>query len=413
MRRRVRRRRHRLTNTRARTDGQHQPFIGQRQELPTRARIPQQSALELEQHHIQDRQQIIVRALRQTGKQTLTHSAPLVAHPGHDRRSQERQRHNDARAATRFPLHTLDAPRDASGLPLSRAGRSGGQSPPFAFTMRGWRAWRTSMTCSRPLEIEWVDRILLNASVPGLQVPGRIVRFLWGNLGHPTPVPGAVGADRRSFPRRDPAGSSALVRSRCCGSDRQTTRGQMTASSITCARTWSGPSARAASDSVRWSWPTNSNRPGVPGTGRGNRGSRIRLDSAREATIAGAVPAPRGPPGSRLTPHSPARPEVNVDSLGPDTSFASLAPRSMVEWRLTRIRAEDHELNHQGELEGSDRAVRQVRLTASRSARVLAACAEPMRLSNSSAVSLPESICPRSSSTALSRSVSATSSPGE
>jgi hypothetical protein len=39
------------------------------------------------------------------------------------------------------------------------------------------------------LEIECVDRLLLNAYVPGLQVPGQIVRFLCGHLGHPIPSP--------------------------------------------------------------------------------------------------------------------------------------------------------------------------------------------------------------------------------
>ena len=216
------------------------------------------------------------------------------------------------------------------------------------------------------LEIECVDRILLNAYVPGVQVPGRIVRFLCGHLGHPIPVTGAVGADRRSFPSRDPGGLSALVGSRCCGSDRRTSSRSDDRRLVTRARTWSVPSARAASDSVRWSWPRNSNGSGVPGTGRGNRGSRIRLDSAREATIAGAVPAPRGPPGSRLTRHSPARPVVNVDSLGPDTSFASLALRSMVEWRLTRIRAEDHDSQPPRRTRGCGRAGRSHRRPDSR-----------------------------------------------
>jgi hypothetical protein len=43
------------------------------------------------------------------------------------------------------------------------------------------------------LEIECVDRILLNAYVPGLQVPGQIVRFLCGHLGHPIPSPALLG----------------------------------------------------------------------------------------------------------------------------------------------------------------------------------------------------------------------------
>ena len=49
-------------------------------------------------------------------------------------------------------------------------------------------------------------------------------------------------------------------------------------------------------------------------------------------------------------------------------------------------------------------------LMASRATRVLAECAAPTRVSNSSAVSLPASRCPRRSSIALSRSASATSS---
>jgi hypothetical protein len=39
------------------------------------------------------------------------------------------------------------------------------------------------------LEIDCVDRLLLNAYVPGLQVPGQIVRFLCGHLGHSIPSP--------------------------------------------------------------------------------------------------------------------------------------------------------------------------------------------------------------------------------
>ena len=63
------------------------------------------------------------------------------------------------------------------------------------------------------LEIECVDRLLLNASFPGLQVPGQVVRFLCGHLGHPIPSPvllGRIGnrfraetrrsADRRGIP---------------------------------------------------------------------------------------------------------------------------------------------------------------------------------------------------------------------
>ena len=56
------------------------------------------------------------------------------------------------------------------------------------------------------LEIECVDRLLLNAYVPGLQVPGQVVRFLCGHLGHPIPSPALLGrignrfrAETRSF----------------------------------------------------------------------------------------------------------------------------------------------------------------------------------------------------------------------
>ena len=43
------------------------------------------------------------------------------------------------------------------------------------------------------LEIESVDRLLLNAYVPGLQVPGQVVRFLTGHLGQPIPSPALMG----------------------------------------------------------------------------------------------------------------------------------------------------------------------------------------------------------------------------
>jgi hypothetical protein len=39
------------------------------------------------------------------------------------------------------------------------------------------------------LEIECVDRILLNAYVPRLQVPGQVVRFMCEHLGQPIPSP--------------------------------------------------------------------------------------------------------------------------------------------------------------------------------------------------------------------------------
>jgi hypothetical protein len=43
------------------------------------------------------------------------------------------------------------------------------------------------------LEIECVDRLVLNAYVPRLQVPGQVVRFLCGHLGHPIPSPALLG----------------------------------------------------------------------------------------------------------------------------------------------------------------------------------------------------------------------------
>jgi hypothetical protein len=46
------------------------------------------------------------------------------------------------------------------------------------------------------LEVECVDRVLLNAYVPGLQVGAQIVRFLCGHLAHPIPstaLPGRIG----------------------------------------------------------------------------------------------------------------------------------------------------------------------------------------------------------------------------
>jgi hypothetical protein len=39
------------------------------------------------------------------------------------------------------------------------------------------------------LEVECVDRMLLNAYVPNLQVPGQVVRFLCDHLGNPVPSP--------------------------------------------------------------------------------------------------------------------------------------------------------------------------------------------------------------------------------
>ena len=56
------------------------------------------------------------------------------------------------------------------------------------------------------LEVQCVDRLVLNAYVPGLQVPGQVVRFLCGHLGNPILSPALLGrignrfrADVRSF----------------------------------------------------------------------------------------------------------------------------------------------------------------------------------------------------------------------
>jgi hypothetical protein len=49
------------------------------------------------------------------------------------------------------------------------------------------------------LEIDCVDRLLLTAYVPGLQVPGQVVRFLCGHLGHPIPSPALLGRIRDRF----------------------------------------------------------------------------------------------------------------------------------------------------------------------------------------------------------------------
>jgi hypothetical protein len=43
------------------------------------------------------------------------------------------------------------------------------------------------------LELECVDRLYLNAYIPGLQVGGQVVRFLCGHLGQPIPSPALLG----------------------------------------------------------------------------------------------------------------------------------------------------------------------------------------------------------------------------
>ena len=55
------------------------------------------------------------------------------------------------------------------------------------------------------LEVECVDRLILNAYVPALQVPGHVVRFLGGHLGYPIPSPsllGRIGSRFRAQTRR-------------------------------------------------------------------------------------------------------------------------------------------------------------------------------------------------------------------
>jgi hypothetical protein len=49
------------------------------------------------------------------------------------------------------------------------------------------------------LEIDCVDRLLLNAYVPALQVPGQVVRFLCGHLGYPIPSPALLGRISNQF----------------------------------------------------------------------------------------------------------------------------------------------------------------------------------------------------------------------
>ncbi len=51
------------------------------------------------------------------------------------------------------------------------------------------------------LEVECVDRLYLNAYVPGLQVGGQVVRFLTGHRGHPIPSPALFAPIRNRFRR--------------------------------------------------------------------------------------------------------------------------------------------------------------------------------------------------------------------
>jgi hypothetical protein len=52
------------------------------------------------------------------------------------------------------------------------------------------------------LEVECVDRLLLNAYVPGLQVPGQVVGFLTGHRGHRLPSPVLLGQIGNRFVRQ-------------------------------------------------------------------------------------------------------------------------------------------------------------------------------------------------------------------
>ena len=88
MARRVRRRGLRLAQPRARAHRQHQPLIRHLNELRTRTRVTQQATLQLQQHHIKRRQQLVVRTLRQTSTELLNRTAiPVFTHVEHDRRS--------------------------------------------------------------------------------------------------------------------------------------------------------------------------------------------------------------------------------------------------------------------------------------------------------------------------------------
>ena len=51
------------------------------------------------------------------------------------------------------------------------------------------------------LEVECVDRMLLNAYVPNLQVGGQVVRFLTGHLGNPVPSPAVFSQIGNRFRR--------------------------------------------------------------------------------------------------------------------------------------------------------------------------------------------------------------------
>ena len=85
---RMRRRGLRLAQTSARTHRQDQPLIRHLNELRTRTRITQQPTLQLQQHDVQQRQQLVIRALRQARSKILVRpSTPWLFHRSDDRRS--------------------------------------------------------------------------------------------------------------------------------------------------------------------------------------------------------------------------------------------------------------------------------------------------------------------------------------
>ncbi len=59
------------------------------------------------------------------------------------------------------------------------------------------------------LEVECVDRLYLNAYVPGLQVGGQVVRFLTGHLGNPVPSPALFAQIGNRFRREVKAFAAA------------------------------------------------------------------------------------------------------------------------------------------------------------------------------------------------------------
>jgi hypothetical protein len=51
------------------------------------------------------------------------------------------------------------------------------------------------------LELEWLDRLYLNAYVPRLQVPGQVVSLLTAHLGNPIPSAALMGRIGNRFRR--------------------------------------------------------------------------------------------------------------------------------------------------------------------------------------------------------------------